>query len=132
VELAARQADPRWRLYTLAAQDRFGQHGIVALAFAERSDDAWRIDTFLMSCRVIGQGVESALLAHLRAAAEAEGAVRLIGEFKPTAKNAQVRDFYERHGFELVSNGGDGSKTLQLVLPASQPVLPAWIGIAGT
>jgi predicted enzyme involved in methoxymalonyl-ACP biosynthesis len=100
----------------------------VALAFAERSAArAWRVDTFLMSCRVIGQGIESALLAHIREAAEADDARSLVGEFRPSAKNAQVRDFYERHGFAPCDNGGDGVLTTQLALPAPALAVPPCI-----
>ena len=67
-------------------------------------------------------------LAHLRNQAEADGARRLAGEFKATAKNGQVRDFYERHGFVLL-DGTPERKTLELLLPASTPEMPGWIGM---
>src|SRR5262249_34219263 len=47
--LAQRMADPRWRLYTLRAGDRFGDHGLVATAIARVEADAWTVESFLMS-----------------------------------------------------------------------------------
>lgn len=125
-ELGRWMSDERWRIDLLRARDRFGDHGIVAMAIAEREDTTWRIDSLLMSCRVIGQGIETALLAHLHETALAAGATALAGEFRPTAKNAQVRDFYERHGFALADEDADGAKRSMLVLPANL-AWPVWI-----
>lgn len=125
-EVEAQLTDPSWHLVTLRARDRFGDHGLVAFAAAVTEDDAFRVDSFLMSCRVIGQGIEAALLAALREEAELRGARRMLSEFIPTRKNMQVREFYGRHGFQVVSREADGSTTYQLTLPAALP-WPMWI-----
>ena len=67
------------------------------------------IDTLLMSCRVIGRTVETAMLAHLCDEATARGLASLRGRFVPTPKNAPARDCFERHGFvhEAERDGGD-------------------------
>lgn len=57
------------------------------------------IDTFLMSCRVLGRGVETAFLAVCAGRATETGANTIRGSFVPSKKNAQVADFYPRHGF---------------------------------
>ena len=80
--------------------DRFGDHGLVGVAIAQPIDGAWTIDTFLLSCRVIGRHVETALLAQLAACVRARGGVELTGEYVPSARNSQVADFYPNHGFE--------------------------------
>ena len=116
-ELARLASDPAARLYTLRARDRFGDHGLVAVALvragasggadADGIDRAWRIDSFLMSCRVIGYGIETALLAVVGEDARAAGADRLHGEYVPTAKNAPVADLYLRHGFKEAGAEGE-------------------------
>jgi FkbH-like protein len=83
----------------LLLADRFGDHGLVGVAIARPMEGRWAIDTFLLSCRVIGRGVETALLAQLLAAVKAKGGEEIIGEYLPTAKNGLVRDFYAKHGF---------------------------------
>lgn len=81
--------------------DRFGDNGItgVALAASEK-DGVWRIDTFLLSCRIISRGAETALLARLLARIRERGATGVIGEYLPTAKNAPCANFYPSHGFK--------------------------------
>ena len=86
-------------LRVLFSRDRFGDHGLVAVALARKESKHWTIDSFLMSCRVIGYGIETTMLAHIADAAQAAGANALVGEFIPTGKNAPAVDIYMRHGF---------------------------------
>ena len=126
-ELAACARDPRCRLLALKARDRFGDHGLVAAALVRKERGEWRIDSFLMSCRVIGYGIETAFLSAI--ASEAEGEVAaLVGEFIPTKKNAPARDFYPRHGFVRVGDeGGSGSEHWRLELGRGGVAWPQWI-----
>jgi FkbH-like protein len=105
-QIAAMVDDPAWRVYALKAADRFGDHGLVGVALVEGSGDDWRIDTFLLSCRVIGRHVETALIHAISADASNVGS-GLVGEFSPTAKNAPAADFYDRHGFTPIDGEGD-------------------------
>jgi predicted enzyme involved in methoxymalonyl-ACP biosynthesis len=84
------------------------------------------VDTFLLSCRVIGRTVETALLAHLAESAARRGRKRLVGWFLPTKKNAPARDFYEQHGFEQQEVNGAGS-LWALDLNSSTLTSPEWI-----
>jgi FkbH-like protein len=93
--------------------DRFGDNGLVGVAIACRIGESWTIDTFLLSCRVIGRGVESALLAQLAACIVKRGGVCLTGEYRPTAKNQLVADFYPRHGFQPDGNANLWRKDLR-------------------
>jgi predicted enzyme involved in methoxymalonyl-ACP biosynthesis len=63
------------------------------------------IDTFLLSCRVIGRQAETALLAQLAACVAQRGGTKLLGEFLATPRNGLVADFYPRHGFAPCGNG---------------------------
>jgi len=100
-EVESLRRDPSWRLYALEAHDRFGDYGTTGLAFARQAGpDEWDLDTLLLSCRVLGRGVETALLGALVSDLGLAGARRLTGRFIPTAKNAPARDFFARHGFE--------------------------------
>ena len=82
-------------------QDKFGDHGLVAVVVAVPAEaaDTLRVDTWLMSCRVIGRTLESFTLSALAAQAERLGFQQLLGEYIETKKNGLVRDVYERHGF---------------------------------
>jgi len=80
--------------------DRFGDNGIIAIVIGRLQDDAdLLIDTWLMSCRVLGRQVEPTTLNLVASLAKKLGARRLVGEYIPTSKNGMVRDHYKRLGF---------------------------------
>jgi FkbH-like protein len=119
-------ADPNWRVLSIRVRDRFGDHGLVGVAITRDEGNACEIDTFLLSCRVIGRDVETALLAHLSQLAVDRGRLRLCGWFLPTAKNAPAREFYARHGFELQQNDAKGS-LWAFDLQKTKIACPEWI-----
>ena len=80
-------------------QDRFGDNGMIAVVVARRRQDAARLETWLMSCRVLGRGVEQAILGVVAEAARSLGCRRLIGEYLPTERNGMVAELYPRLGF---------------------------------
>jgi FkbH-like protein len=81
--------------------DQFGDNGIIAIVIGQFDAGTRdiRIDTWLMSCRVLGRQVEEATLNLIAQEAKRLGAARLIGEYRPTAKNEMVRSHYEKLGF---------------------------------
>jgi FkbH-like protein len=117
-----------WQVLSIRVRDRFGDHGLVGVAITRDEDEACEIDTFLLSCRVIGRTVETALLSNLAHSAVGRGRTILCGWFLPTKKNAPSREFYSRHGFELKMQNSEGSFwTLDL---KGQPIAcPEWIKI---
>jgi FkbH-like protein len=117
-ELAKMLCGEDIELYTLSVADRFSDSGITGLAILRLIGEEAEIDTFLMSCRILGRRLEDALLAFLAERAEARGARLLVGRFEPTAKNAQVADFYPTRDF---APAGEGSFRLDLALGR-----PAW------
>ena len=60
------------------------------------------IDTFLLSCRVLGKEIEYALLGYLLDQLKEKGIEIVNSEFVPEARNTQVHDFYEKAGFTLI------------------------------
>jgi FkbH-like protein len=106
-------------------RDRFGDHGLVGVAIARfRARDA-ELDTFLLSCRVLSRGVETAFLAALCEQLKANGVTRLSACFIPTPKNAPARAFLAEHGLSPVAETADRSN-YELDL-AKAPAWPAWI-----
>lgn len=115
-----------WRIYTMRSRDRFGDHGIVGVAIISFDREVCEIDTFLLSCRVIGQTLETAFLATIIEQVRAEGLQRLNGWFLPTPKNLPAKDFYESHGFKNISVKND--KTCwELDLRGKELVSPPWV-----
>jgi FkbH-like protein len=115
-------------------RDRFGDAGVVGLALARNQGDSCCIDSLLLSCRVIGRGIETALLAYLGEHALRTGVRRLVGEFIATKKNAPCANFYIDHGFtECVPSEEVQSDSIfyELDLTASAPARPKWITLEG-
>jgi FkbH-like protein len=120
-EVLAVMADPATFGLQFRLIDRFGDNGIIAIAIARAAADEARIDTWLMSCRVLGRGVERATLDVVAAAAQRRGLRRLIGEYRPTAKNGMVQDHYEKLGFAVVARAADGGASYALDLDRHRP-----------
>ncbi len=100
--LLAAGAEGLW----MRVSDRYGDAGLVGLAIAVATDDGvWELDTLLLSCRVIGRQVETALLAQLAARVRARGGRMLDAKLVRTPKNAPAHDVFDRHGFDAVGDG---------------------------
>lgn len=97
------------RALVVDVSDRFGESGITGLAIAHPTAESWLIDTFLLSCRVLGKGVERALLASVIDDAKRAGAAKVVGEFIPTKKNAPCASFYRDVGFACVREDAGGA-----------------------
>ena len=119
-------ADPDWRVYSMRVRDRFGDNGLVGVAITHYQGQACEIDTFLLSCRVIGRTVETVLLATVAEQARIEGAQRLVGWFLPTKKNVPAREFYRSHGSTCILDQ-DGASLWEFDLTNGQIVSPPWI-----
>lgn len=90
-------------VFYLHLKDRLSDEGIISVAIIKKQDDIWEIDTFLLSCRVIGRTVETAFLTFLIDKAKKEKVKYVYGKYIPTKKNNLVRDFYKKHKFKLIT-----------------------------
>jgi FkbH-like protein len=103
-EVEALARDPGWRIVSVAAKDRFGDHGIVGVMFIRINADNCKVDTFLMSCRVLGLGIEQYMLSFAAGVARRAKVGKLVGEFIPTSKNKVAADMYSRLGLRKLSD----------------------------
>ena len=121
-DVAAIMADPRAFGLQIRLLDRFGDNGIIAIVIGRMTEPGTvTIDTWLMSCRVLGRGVERTTLNLVAAQAYALGAGRLVGEYVPTKKNGMVREHYLKLGFTPLATQADGSSTAVLDLSQFTP-----------
>jgi FkbH-like protein len=130
-QIAEMAKQPEWHIFSIRVRDRFGDHGLVGVAIAHDEGEQCEVDTFLLSCRVIGRTVETALLAHLAESAAQRGRKRLAGWFLPSKKNAPARDFYRQHGFEQQETNSTG-ELWTLDLNRSTLRCPEWIKLKVT
>jgi FkbH-like protein len=117
-----RTASGEWRVYTMRVTDRFGDFGLTGIAIVEPGKDAWHVESFLMSCRVIGKSVETALIARIAEDARTSGAAALSAEFLDSGRNQVASTFLSGHGF---SAEPDGRWVRSLEIPG--PEWPDWI-----
>ncbi len=119
-EIAAAMASPLRSVIGLRYRDRFGDAGLIGAAVVDCEGETPRVETFLLSCRIIGLGVEEVLLGEIvRAAPEGATAIRL--PYRPTEKNEPARKFLESlTGVEPAVPG--------VVIPIERLAqIPAWI-----
>ena len=101
--------------------DRFGEHGLISVVLALREQDTLNIELWLMSCRVLKRDMETAMLDALVERAAAAGVRTLRGLYRPTAKNAIVREHYPSLGFTLEREQPDGSASYTLPVAGYEP-----------
>jgi FkbH-like protein len=120
-EVLAVMNDPGFVGYSMRLKDRFGDHGLISVVVGQKVDGAMRIDTWLMSCRVLKRQVEEEVLNELARLAKLRGCHRLEGVWLSTAKNEMVRDFYARMGFTLTGES-ETKREFALNLQIFQPI----------
>jgi FkbH-like protein len=98
--------------------DRFGDHGLISIVVAWPEGDTLRLSDWLMSCRVLGRGVEQYLMNHIFASARDLGLSFVSGDYIPTPKNGMVKDFWSQFGFESL-NGTTWRKPVAAYAPAN-------------
>lgn len=109
---------------SLRLVDRFGDAGIVGVGILAYKEDTAVVDTFLLSCRIIGRRVEDVLLSECVKRAQSRSCTLLRGEYRPTDKNTQVRDFYPRHGFREAASV-DGVQRFEMHIGSTAIITPA-------
>jgi FkbH-like protein len=111
--------------------DQFGDNGIIAVLIGRFVGDVVEIDTWLMSCRVLGRQVEVAMLCIFIQEVRRRGAETLRGEYLPTDRNGIVRDLYPRLGFIRSTAAGPAETwTLDLAdhVDQSYPMRVVYVG----
>jgi len=127
-QLDAFRTNPNVLTHVFHLRDRFGDNGLVGLWIAtQRPGSAntastdWEIDSFLMSCRVIGRGLEQFMFNTLVETLRKRGAKHLFGTYIPTAKNTQVAGFFPKLGFQTTSEKAeDKTQTFLLTMVAAK------------
>jgi FkbH-like protein len=127
-QVAALAGDPERGLVLMGrVVDRLGDHGVVIAATVAIDGTSAEIETFLMSCRVIGREIERAFLATLLTLLSRRGVERAIGRFAATARNAMVRDFYGANGFAFLE--GDEAASVWSVDLRNEPAQSPFVSV---
>lgn len=127
-EIACRMDAEDDSVYSLSVEDRFGSAGLTGVLLVRWSGEVARIEAFLMSCRVIGRGVEFTPWARVVRDASARGCTRIEASFHATAKNAQVADFFDRLGLRRVEEANGTRRYRSALAGLTLPTID-WISI---
>ncbi|CAN5249209.1 HAD-IIIC family phosphatase [soil metagenome] len=115
-EVQAMEGDPVLVTLQTRLSDRFGDMGMIGVIIArDQGGGAWEIDTWLMSCRVLGRRVEEAMCAELMRGIATSGGAQVTGVYRPTPKNGMVAEHYPKLGFEPVEGPAGESRFLKAV-----------------
>jgi len=99
------------KVFFINVRDKFGDNGVTGVAIIETHpvEKNWVVDSFLLSCRILGRNIEDVLITFLKYSAKGEGMRSLQGEFIPTKKNKPAEQFYKRVGFTCSSENEENS-----------------------
>jgi len=118
-ELSAFQAAGDWICRHFILRDRFGDNGLISVVLMRHDGPALVIDTWVMSCRVLGRGMEEFIANEIARVAHDRGCEVIRGRYVPSKKNKLVAQLYHRLGFEKV---GEADGTTDWVRSANPPV----------
>lgn len=120
VEAAERAPD----VFTLQVRlaDIFGDNGMISVVICRPSEPGvWEIDTWLMSCRVLGRRVENMVLREILAHAHEAGIRKLVGVYLPTDRNKLVIDHYSKLGFIKTREEESGATYWEMPVEGTEP-----------
>lgn len=120
-DIEAIAQNPNNAIYVAHMRDKYGDSGLVSVVILALTKTTVRIDTFLMSCRVMGRRLEDVIITELLS--RYSGDREIIGEYVPTAKNIPVKDLFDHLGFELTSEDESGRR-LYLLRPGVCKIRP--------
>lgn len=127
-DVAAMETEPAVFTMQVRLADKFGDLGMIGIVICRslpQDSSIWDIDTWLMSCRVLGRKVEEAMLAKVVSEASRRGIARLSGVYIPTQKNGIVATHYEKLGFRLKSADEQGRTEWEMAIADyAAPSLP--------
>lgn len=105
-EITQMRNSDKWKIYSFSVSDKFGDNGIVGVFILEtnKENSVVKIDSFIMSCRVIGREIENAILFYIIKKAKEFDLDKITAEVIPTPKNEPCREVYKNFGFKEVDN----------------------------
>jgi FkbH-like protein len=111
-------------VFCARVKDKFGDNGITIASIFDINDEVVSIDSYLLSCRILGRGIEIITLQYLLNHLFSLGRKKINSVYIPTKKNSMVENFYEKVGFALIDKSADGSKLYELKMNAPFEIKP--------
>lgn len=108
-EIEAIENDPSVHGFYARLVDRFGDNGIISVIICRSIAESWEVDTWVMSCRVLGRGVEQAMLNEIAHRAITDQKSKIIGTFIDSGRNHLVQHHFEKLGFSETKSDAESS-----------------------
>jgi len=115
--------DPKSITAAMFVKDKYGDSGLTGVCILKEDEGDPRVvhvDSLLMSCRILGRNIEYVFMDHMIELASKKGYSAMRAKFLPTKKNAQVKDYFEKIGFELLRET-EGAKSYSLNISTFKP-----------
>lgn len=104
-EIKKMVSDDNYIIRTFSVSDKFGDNGLIGLYIIKKSSlKEWFIDSFLLSCRIMGRNIENVMLNDILQFAQQENIEKIEGEYIPSTKNSVTKDLYRKYGFKTISD----------------------------
>ena len=117
-------------LTVISAKDAFGDMGTIGIYLLEATEERVRVDSFILSCRALGRGIETAIMNHIKQRYNPQSSTRVLEAlFCPTPKNKPAADFFEKQGLAMHSESDSGEKHYRLAGERWQPLDCSWITV---
>ena len=121
-EVTSAENDPKVFTLQIRLADIFGDNGMISVIVCRPGEPCvWEIDTWLMSCRVLGRKIEQVVLREILAHARAVGIAKLVGVYLPTDRNKLVLDHYAKLGFTKIAEEESGLTRWELLVDGTEP-----------
>jgi FkbH-like protein len=121
-EVIEAEKDPKVFTLQVRLADIFGDNGMISVVICRpAAAGVWEIDTWLMSCRVLGRKVECTVLREVLDHARAAGIHKLIGTYRPTDRNKLVVDHYSKLGFTKMAEEESGLTRWEILVDGAEP-----------
>jgi FkbH-like protein len=118
-EIAALVANPDTPVFTISVRDKFGDNGLVGVMILRLAGTEANVDTFLLSCRVMGRYIEDAFVTAVEDRLRLQGITSVVATYIPTPKNLPVAQCWTKLGYTTLSEAPE--KTLYRLDLSNRP-----------
>lgn len=112
----------KYDVYVTSVEDKFGDNGKVGLIILEKKFNRVELNTFILSCRVMGRYIEDMIIDFIENVYIEKGYNEIITSYIPTERNKPVKTLFERLGYELMALKDNGWKEYRLILNKDKPI----------
>lgn len=103
------------KVLSVSVSDKFGDSGMTGVVIYTLENDVAVIDSFIMSCRIMGRNIEKAIMNYVIDTLEKQGVVKVVAKYVPTKKNMPVKDLYDMFNFSITAEYS-GEKGYELLV----------------